>query len=204
MTRIHTLEDDITFERVRRLPKRTNVYSVHRKLSWQCQKEIKLFEKENKVNTFELKRSQTSMRERLTNLINIKKQIFAKRFGPSTTITRRKSCPSVFVSGSFPSELQRQKTLSSLQIDGHKIGLDTKCVQNRETKTSVKFKVDEKKADESKHDQSIGKREKGDAIQYAKEAGVPIPDKPFATFFRRRTLPAVLQVEQVISLKEKQ
>ncbi|KAK3606162.1 hypothetical protein CHS0354_010796 [Potamilus streckersoni] len=203
MTRIHTLEDDITFERVKHLPKRTNVYSVHRKLSWQCQKEIKLFEKENKVNTFELKRSQTFMKERLTNLINIKKQIFAKRYGPATAITRRKSCPSVFVSGPFPAGLQRQKTSSPLQIDGHKIGLDKKGVQNRETRVSVKFKVDEKKAEESKHDPSIGKREKGDTHHYTKEAAVQIADKPFTTFFRRRTLPAVLQVEQAISSKEK-
>lgn len=93
MARINTLEDDITFERVRHMPRRTRVCSMHRQLSWACQKEIQLYEKDTKVTTNNLERSKTAMQGRFRQLVKAKKDLARNK----TDLTnRRASCPEVF------------------------------------------------------------------------------------------------------------
>lgn len=92
MARIHTLEDDITFERVRSLPRRTRVCSVHRQLSWACQKEIQLYEKDSRVTTNNLKRSKTALQSRYRELAKVQTSINQNK---SEAYKRRASCPAV-------------------------------------------------------------------------------------------------------------
>lgn len=92
MARI-TLEDDITFERVRHMPRRTRVCSMHRQLSWACQKEIQLYEKDTKVTTNNLERSKTAMQGRFRQLVKVKKDLAKNK---TDFTNRRASCPEVF------------------------------------------------------------------------------------------------------------
>lgn len=96
MARIHTMEDDITFERVRHLPRRTRVCSVHRQLSWACHKEIELYEKDTRVTTNNIDRSKTALQGRFRELINVKKKLRDKKI---EQINRRASCPAALPSG---------------------------------------------------------------------------------------------------------
>lgn len=94
--RIHTMEDDITFERVRHMPRRTRVCSMHRQLSWACQREIQMYEKENKVNTANIERSKTMLIGRSQELSSLKKKLISTK---SDLLNRRASCPAVLSSG---------------------------------------------------------------------------------------------------------
>lgn len=77
----HTIDDDITFERVRHMPRRTQFVSNHRKLSWQFDKELKQVERDMRLSTVEIGRAQSLMTEKLTRLQDTKKQLVIKKMG---------------------------------------------------------------------------------------------------------------------------
>ena len=71
----HTIDDDITFERVRHMPRRTQFVSTHRKLSWQYDKQVKQHERDQKLSHVELARAHTAMVEKLSRLQDAKKEV---------------------------------------------------------------------------------------------------------------------------------
>lgn len=97
---INSMEDDVTFERMRNMPKRTNFYSTHRKLSWQCDRDVKQFEKDRNLTTYELAREKTSMVDRLNKLQEAQRQIQERRLSDpavSRTSGRRNSEPCIML-----------------------------------------------------------------------------------------------------------
>lgn len=106
MARIHTMEDDITFERVRHLPKRTRVCSVHRQLSWACNKEIELYEKDTRVTTNNIERSKTALQGRYRELAVVKKKLNQNKI---ENVNRRASCPAV-IPGSLKTQIKAKET----------------------------------------------------------------------------------------------
>ena len=122
MARIHTMEDDITFERVRHLPKRTRVCSMHRQLSWAYQKEIQMFEKETKVATNNLERSKTAMQGRFRELNNVRKSLCKNT---TDLMSRRRSCPAVLDGSDLKSaSLQAKKELKKTKPQVEKLDDD--------------------------------------------------------------------------------
>ncbi|OWF43444.1 hypothetical protein KP79_PYT08209 [Mizuhopecten yessoensis] len=97
MERINaTVEDDVTYQRIKLLPQRSHHYSVHRRLSWQCQKDVQQFEKDAKLATFDVTRGQTAVRDRLSQLKKTKRELLtkqAKDMKGSHQNYRRSSCP---------------------------------------------------------------------------------------------------------------
>ncbi|KAH3695377.1 hypothetical protein DPMN_082834 [Dreissena polymorpha] len=91
MARIHTIENDITFEKIRHFPRRTRVCSIHRQLSWACQKEIQLYEKDTRVTTGNINRSKTAIQGRFKQL-NVAKQKIGNEKG-TNVMSRSTSCP---------------------------------------------------------------------------------------------------------------
>ena len=98
MARIYNvIESDITFERVRHMPRRTRVCSVHRQLSWACHKEIQLYEKDSRVTTSGLDRSKTALQTRFRELLGVQKKLIVNKRQKSIDrdSLRRASCPAV-------------------------------------------------------------------------------------------------------------
>ena len=93
---IHTLEDDITFEKMKHMPKRTSFYTAHRKLSWQCDKDVRQVERDKKLVTDGLARAQSSMEDRLAKLQETKKHLGITNkssAGDDDVTSKRQSCP---------------------------------------------------------------------------------------------------------------
>lgn len=91
---LHTIDDDITFERVRHMPRRTKFVSTHRKLSWQYDKELKQFERDHRLVSVEISRAKSAMTEKLNRLQDTKQQISIKKSNKIKD-SRRNSAPSL-------------------------------------------------------------------------------------------------------------
>ena len=124
MTRIHGMEDDITFERIRHLPRRTRVCSVHRQLSWACNKEIEVYEKDTRVTTNNLNRSKTAMQGRFQKLTVAKKKLHQIKI---ENLNRRASCPAVVSTGALMTQkvtsCERQRSQSDKDNDDDSDGI---------------------------------------------------------------------------------
>ncbi|KAK7100389.1 uncharacterized protein [Littorina saxatilis] len=79
VTLSHTIDDDITFERVRHMPKRTHFVSTHRKLSWQYDREMKQHERDKRVSHMEMSRAKTAMAEKFGRLQNAKREMDSRK-----------------------------------------------------------------------------------------------------------------------------
>ncbi|KAL8615991.1 hypothetical protein ACOMHN_014953 [Nucella lapillus] len=90
----HTMDDDITFERVRHMPRRTQFVSTHRKLSWQFDRQLKQHEKDQKLTHVEMARAKLAMAEKFSRLQDAKKEMERKKSDPSINPNRRSSAPS--------------------------------------------------------------------------------------------------------------
>ena len=90
---MRNLEDDITFERVRHLPRRTRVCSVHRQLSWACHKEVQLYAKDAHVTTYGIQRSKTALQSRFKELQKIRKSLSVGKDKIISNVPRRASWP---------------------------------------------------------------------------------------------------------------
>nr|KAG5700122.1 hypothetical protein BaRGS_029872 [Batillaria attramentaria] len=88
----HTIDDDITFERVRHMPRRTQFVSTHRKLSWQHDKAVKQFERDQRISNTEMTRAKTAMAEKFTRLQDAKRQLQMQKDGDKGD-GRRNSAP---------------------------------------------------------------------------------------------------------------
>lgn len=77
---IHTIDTEISFQRIKDLPKKSKYYGNHKRLTWICERDVQKFEKDTKLVTLELERSQSFYKQKLKdlketkkNLINVKK-----------------------------------------------------------------------------------------------------------------------------------
>ncbi|XP_076462871.1 uncharacterized protein LOC143295183 [Babylonia areolata] len=90
----HTIDDDIAFERVRHMPRRTQFVSTHRQLSWQHDKEMRQHERHRKLSHVEMARAKGAMAQKLCRLQDAKKEVKRQRSDPGMTPDRRLSDPS--------------------------------------------------------------------------------------------------------------
>lgn len=75
----HTVKDDIIYQYMKELPKRTGFYSAHRKLSTEFDRDVKFQNKDRELRGFELDRSYNSMSARLSKLQEKQKNIRHQR-----------------------------------------------------------------------------------------------------------------------------
>ena len=88
VTLSHTIDDDMTFERVRHMPRRTQFVSTHRKLSWQYDKQMKQHERDHRISRVEMSRAKTVMAEKFHLLQTAKKQVSWSRWGLDVIIIK--------------------------------------------------------------------------------------------------------------------
>ncbi len=109
---MHTIDDDVTYERMKKSANKKNFYSLHRKLSWQCDRDVKQYERDRDLTTFGLAREKTSMIDRLAKLQEAQKKIGSRRHSePSGRRGRRSSEPCI----SLPSEMRRMTLTETLK-----------------------------------------------------------------------------------------
>lgn len=87
---MHSFEDDVVYERVRHMPHQAPFFAIHRKLSWQCEKKIKQFEKDLKMCTIGISREQTLIKTRLNKINQERRQLTRQK---TQLQHRRNSCP---------------------------------------------------------------------------------------------------------------
>lgn len=84
-----SVDSEILFEKIKALPKRSQYYGIHRKLSWHCQKEIRQYERDFKLFSKEFVRSEARMRERMERLKKRRRELIESGAHSSVLVRRR-------------------------------------------------------------------------------------------------------------------
>lgn len=72
---IHTIDSEISFQRIKDLPKKSKYYGNHKRLHWICERDVHKFEKDTKMVTLEMERSQSFYKQKLKDLQDTKKNL---------------------------------------------------------------------------------------------------------------------------------
>ena len=118
MPRLDPLVDDITFERVRTLPRRARVCSVHRQLAWSCHKQIQMFERDARVTTNNLHREKLAMQGKVREFKKIAVKLDVNNnTNKKETLRRSESCPAELVKKEKVRLLQDISKLKRMSLD---------------------------------------------------------------------------------------
>lgn len=71
----HSIDSEISFQRIKDLPKKSKYYGAHKRLSWICERDVQKFAKDTKLVTHELERSQTFYKQKLKDLKETRKNL---------------------------------------------------------------------------------------------------------------------------------
>lgn len=71
----HSIDSEISFQRIKDLPKKSKYFGAHKRLSWMCERDIQKFAKDAKLLIVELERSQTFYKQKLKTLNDVKRKL---------------------------------------------------------------------------------------------------------------------------------
>jgi hypothetical protein len=71
----HSIDSEISFQRIKDLPKKSKYFGAHKRLSWICERDIQKFAKDAKLLTVELERSQAFYKQKLKTLNDVKRNL---------------------------------------------------------------------------------------------------------------------------------
>lgn len=75
----HSIDSEISFQRIKDLPKKSKYFGAHKRLSWMCERDIQKFAKDAKLLIVELERSQTFYKQKLKTLNDVKRKLRTSR-----------------------------------------------------------------------------------------------------------------------------
>jgi hypothetical protein len=135
-----SVENEILFEKIKALPKRSQYYGIHRKLSWQCQKEILQSERDFWLFNKEYVRSEAKMRGRLENLKRRKRELIDSGAHSSVLLrhTRQKKNANIHQTWRFETNLEDSKLIDILVVGEEKCDNTMKPMMRREQTICVK------------------------------------------------------------------
>lgn len=123
-----SVENEILFEKIKALPKRSQYYGIHRKLSWQCQKEILQNERDFCLFNKEYVRSEAKMRGRMEILKRRKRELIESGAHSSILLRhmRQKKNDTTHKTWRFETNLEDSKIIDILVIGEEKCDHATK------------------------------------------------------------------------------
>ena len=75
----HSIDSEISFQRIKDLPKKSKYFGAHKRLSWICERDIQKFAKDAKLLTVEIERSQAFYKQKLKTLNDVKRNLRTSR-----------------------------------------------------------------------------------------------------------------------------
>lgn len=111
-----SVDSEILFEKIKALPKRSAYYGIHRKLSWQCSREIRQYERDYGLFSKEFLRSEARMKERMEILKKRKRELMESGAHSSVLLRRRVRQPNPKTDTSWRFETNLDNSCKIIEI----------------------------------------------------------------------------------------
>lgn len=111
-----SVDSEILFEKIKALPKRSAYYGIHRKLSWQCSREIRQYERDYRLFNKEFVRSEARMKERMEMLKKRKRELMESGAHSSVLLKRRVGQPNPKTDTSWRFETNLDNSCKIIEI----------------------------------------------------------------------------------------